>query len=149
MAMIAAPDTGHCTRESACKLAGSMPETKSAAVFHELRPEGGEKELETGVVEVGVWAAPVGATETVDAVVGHGDRHNRYGVAAQQRNQIVDRDGKSSVGFCGRWHVIAQQPEVLNEFVVPGQDDHATAGDTQHLSDPGGEISPVVNGQDR
>jgi len=89
-------------------------------------------------VEIGVWATPVCAAESVSAVVRNRDLLDRC--ITQQRQQFGDRHGQMHVHLRGGRQVFAQQPEVTKDGVVPREDDDAPAGDADHLGDPGVDI---------
>ncbi len=93
-------------------------------------------------------AAPAGRGEPVDAVVGDTDR--LLAAAPEQAEQPVDRDGAGVVEGRGLREIVADQPEPLPEHVlVPCQDDDAAAGDPAQFPQPGRQVAPVVDGEQR
>jgi hypothetical protein len=89
--------------------------------------------------QVGRRAAPVGMEEPVDAVPG--DRHRLHACADRRGAlpQVGSRGGKQTE--LGK--VIAHQPELRSELVVPLEHDDAVS-DTTHFTEPGDRVRPVV-----
>jgi hypothetical protein len=67
--------------------------------------------------------------------------------AAQQLEHGVDGDGVFVIG-AELGEVLAGQPEALGHALVPGQN-HDPAGDPVQLGDAGGDVAPVVDGEQR
>jgi hypothetical protein len=49
---------------------------------------------------------------------------------------------------CGG-QVVAQQPKLSGNRLIPGEDHDSTAGDADHLGHTMGKVAPVMHGQHR